>query len=85
METTREACAGADSTSGRPEITPSLQITAAEYTKYQCFLFSRNIGYPKTPKNCLFSLSKKYFLDQSIQKVFYLFLKTEALPSTCRT
>ena len=39
--------------------------------------------YPKRrlahPKNYLLSLSIKYFLDQSIRKIFYLILKTEAL------
>ena len=34
-----------------------------------------------SPRNYLFLLSKKiFFLDQSIQKIFYLILKKEALP-----
>ena len=31
------------------------------------------------PKNYSFLLSKRYFLDQSIQKIFYFILKKEAL------
>ena len=44
----------------------------------QCFLFSRIIGW-LTPKNIYFYYLEKYFLDQSIQKIFYLILKKEAL------
>ena len=44
----------------------------------QCFFFSRNIGQ-LTPKIIYFHYLKKYFLDLSIQKTFYLILKTEAL------
>ena len=44
----------------------------------QCFFFSRNIG-EVTLKIIYFHYLKKCFLDQSIQKIFYLILKTEAL------
>ena len=40
----------------------------------QCFLFSRIIG-KLTPKFIYFYYQKNNFLDQSIQKIFYLFLK----------
>ena len=36
---------------------------------YQCFFFSRSIGYV-TPKIIHFHYLKKYFLDQSIQYIF---------------
>ena len=44
----------------------------------QCFFFSRNIG-KVTPKMIYLDYLKKYFPDQSIQKTFYLILKTAAL------
>ena len=44
----------------------------------QCFLFSRIIGWV-TPKINYFHYIKKYFLAQSIQIIFYLILKKEAL------
>ena len=44
----------------------------------QCFLFSRIIGQ-LTPKIIYFYYLKKYFLDQSIQKIFHLILKKEPL------
>ena len=44
----------------------------------QWFFFSRNIGQV-TPKIIYFHYLKNSFLDQSIQKIFYLILKTEAL------
>ena len=44
----------------------------------KCFLFSRNIGW-LTPKIIYLRYLKKSFLDQSIQKTFYLILKKEAL------
>ena len=50
------------------------------YTTHQCF-FSRNIGWV-APKIIYFQYLKKYFLDQSIQKIVYLILKIEALPPT---
>ena len=43
----------------------------------QCIFFSRNIRYV-TP-NIIYLYYKKKILDQSIQKIFYLFLKTEVL------
>ena len=43
-----------------------------------CFLFSRIIGY-LTPKIIYFYYLKKYFLDQSIPKIFNFILKKEAL------
>ena len=47
----------------------------------QYFLFSRIIGLV-TPKINYFYYLKKYFLDQSIQKIFYSILKKEALVSS---
>ena len=44
----------------------------------QCFFISRNIGQV-TPKNIYFYYLENYFLNQSIQKIFNLILKTEAL------
>ena len=44
--------------------------------------FSRNIG-KVTPKIMYFHYLEKYFLDQSIQKLFNLILKTEALVRSC--
>ena len=49
----------------------------------QCFSFSRNIGQV-TLKISDFYYLKKSFLDQSIQKIFYLILKKEALAG-CRS
>ena len=43
----------------------------------QCFFFSRNIDWV-TPKIIYFYYLKKSFMDQSIQKILHLFLKTEA-------
>ena len=53
-----------------------------EINNNQCFFFSRNIGQ-LTPKIIYFHYVIKYFLDQSIQKIFNLTLKTEALTTTC--
>ena len=47
----------------------------------QCFRFSRNISQV-TPKITCFHYLKKYFLDQSIQNVFYFILLKEEL-SAC--
>ena len=44
----------------------------------QCFFFSRNISFV-TPKIVYFHYLKKSILDESIQKRFYVILKTEAL------
>ena len=44
----------------------------------QLFFFCRNIGQV-TPKIGYFRYLWKYFLDQSIQKMFYLYLQTEVL------
>ena len=46
----------------------------------QWLFFGRNIGQ-LTPKNIYFHYRRKCFLDQSIQKIFYLILKKEALAS----
>ena len=48
---------------------------------HQCFFSSRNIGQV-TPKIIYFHYLIKYFLDQSIQKIFYLILKKETLLHT---
>ena len=50
-------------------------------SRNQYFFFSRNIGYV-TPKIMYFYYLKKYLLDQSVQKIIYLILKTEALAAT---
>ena len=52
--------------------------TSIAERREQCFLFSRIIGW-LTPKIIYFYYLEKYFLDQSIQKIFYLILKKEAL------
>ena len=49
----------------------------------QCILFSRFIG-ELTLKIIYLYYLKKYFMDQSIQKMFYLILKKEALQATLR-
>ena len=54
-----------------------LETYCGSHTQLQCFLFSRIIGQ-LTPKIIYFYYLKKYFLDQSIQKIFYLILKKEA-------
>ena len=45
----------------------------------QCFFSSRKIGLVTSKIVYSYYLKKKYFLDQSIQKIFHLILKTEAL------
>ena len=61
------------------------QKTTAQLTlnsmQLQCFLFSRNIGQ-LTLKIIYFHYLKESFLDQSIQGIFYLILKEEALCSS---
>ena len=47
----------------------------------QWFFFSRYIGLV-TPKIIYVQYLQKYILDQTIQKIFHLILKTEALMST---
>ena len=46
--------------------------------RLQCFFYSRNIGLV-TPNIYYFYYLTKYFLAQSIQKIWYFILKTEAL------
>ena len=50
--------------------------------RLQCFYFSRNIGY-FTPKIIYFHYLKESFLDQSLQKMCCLILKTAALVDVC--
>ena len=58
-----------------------MEVSSRTCTHHQCFFFSRNIGQ-LTLKTIYFYYLKKLFLDQSIQKSFYLILKKEALRIT---
>ena len=60
------------------QVTPELAST--NYYEWQWLFFGRNIGQ-LTPKIIYFHYLRKFFLDQSIQQIFYLILKTEALMS----
>ena len=55
----------------------------SENSSYQHFLFSRNVGKVSPKINCFYYLIKP-FLDRSIQNIFDLILKTEALLCTSR-
>ena len=64
---------------------PIENILIVAYPPYpeQGFFFSRNIGQV-TPKMIYFYYLKKQFLAQSIQKIFYLILKKDALTPNCQ-
>ena len=61
-----------------PGMAQSAKLYGLAWACYQRFFFSQNIGL-LTPKIIYFYYLNKYFLDQSIQKIFHLNLKTEAL------
>ena len=72
-----------------PKIRPTQYLVETKHSLTHLFparpkqwlFFSRNIG-KVTPKSYYFHYLIKYFLDQSIQQIFCLILKTEALVSS---
>ena len=62
------------------DVTTENEVQWRAYTScsHQCFLFSRNIG-KLTPKLVYFYYLKKNILDHSIQQIFCLILKKDAL------
>ena len=75
----------------RMQVSESIFVTVQDVywilcSKQNCIWCNKHIGVPGWPvlypENYFYPLSTKSFLDQSIDKMYYVFLKTEALWAT---